>query len=624
MQYLRDLRKKKQHAPADFRDVRRSAKPRVVLRERALKIEVSWSSLRAFLLRHKAASISITLLVTLLISWRAMTGFATTASFYPSSCLGSWNGVQNALGHPDLGPGSSASQFSTGNSAVLSANTGQMFCGNFAGDTDISALEAKSFEHADLVLSWTFVFPGNEGVSADASSSSASSTDVAGTTTTSSGDASSSIASSTDETSGGASSTDVSNADDSADTSGATSAPAAPPSSDTAASSTGVAAPASNSTPAAGDSGTASPSSVSSGGSSSSGDSGSTSASAPAAPAPAASSGDNSSAAGNAGSASQSSAPAPAATPAPAPAPAPVVSPPASSDGSSPGADSPSSFINNFFKVAYAQDLPSDDTSTVAADSSTVPVADVSSSDATASGTEENNPTTTSELSVDTSVFQNITVPSSSAQDILNISYSTNGVNWSSLANVNAGNWQTVRYEIPIHSWDELEHLQVAFVGLGTTAVVPQVYLDGMTVEAKYHDPEEQPQPFLVDKPRLPPPSPSPIKEEPLTFDARAQQTCDVQPFSRTVAPGDQASFTVTLHPSGKPHLPFTLALGDLPGGITGLVTPSSTNPLVQTISLSSAQDTAAGSYNTILLYKEIQTNGTMLPNYCQFNLTVE
>ena len=176
----------------------------IMLRERTWRIELSRSKAERFWRQHKIAIVAtLVVLFTGVFTRYVLIGFASTVDFYPSSCLGNWENVQNALGKPDVGDGSPASAFTSLNSAVFGTSTAQMFCGNFSGTTDINTLTGKSFQEADLVLSWSVVFPQYEasvapmpdgGATGDAvasdtmmnASSSASSTDAAGVDTSSS------------------------------------------------------------------------------------------------------------------------------------------------------------------------------------------------------------------------------------------------------------------------------------------------------------------------------------------------------------------------------------------------------------------------------------------------------
>ena len=193
---------------------------------------------------------------------------------------------------------------------------------------------------------------------------------------------------------------------------------------------------------------------------------------------------------------------------------------------------------------------------------------------------------------------------------------------------MDANNWQNVLFDLPITSWGDLENLQVSVLGYsGDGTLVQSVYLDGMDVAVEYDDMSAM-QTSLI-QPTVPAevqPVQAPVVQAPapMTFDARAKQTCDIEPYSKTVAIGSSVQFGVTLMPSVKPAPLFEIQIGQLPAGVTGSVVPSAQGALHPDLSLSASTDAAAGSYNVIVLYQEKQPDGTYLPNYCQFNLVVE
>jgi hypothetical protein len=526
----------------------------LVLKERTWKFEVSRSKTIRFLRSHKIAVVSIlAILLVGGITRYIFVGLASTADFYPSSCLGNWQNVENALGKPNLSSGASASAFTTANSASLGTSTAQMFCGNFSGDTDINTLTEKSFQEADLVFSWSFVFPEAASApviapdnSGDNSSDTVSSTIIAPT--------------SGDVESGG----------------GTTTPPAAtdiPPAQTVAPVTQDVAPPAEG---------------------------------APAAP---------------------SDAPA------------------------APSDTSPTSWLRDFVGVAYA-----DETSTLATDASTTSgIGTTTSSDGTnyvQVGTSTVPETTTTPISVNTSMFQNIVVPSSTGDAVISIVYSTDGVTWQPLVNIDSANWQLARYKIPIHSWAELQHLQIAFVGLGASSS-PQVFLDAAGVEVSYVDaPKPQQQPDATSTPDINPDTdsanpifqavvpPTPVEVPPVqafkqVFDPFAGQQCVVTPFSESIVAGGGGSFLLKLTPpavstssrgsssvvNGAAPFLYDASVGSLATGITATVIPE--GPGMDTIGITTAATVAPGSYNAVVVYKERQNDGSIAPNFCQFNLVV-
>jgi len=536
----------------------------LVLKEKIWKFEVSRSKAVRFLRSHKVAVVSIlAVLLAGVVTRYIFVGLASTADFYPSSCLGNWQNVENALGKPSLPSGASASGFTTANSATLGTSTAQMFCGNFSGDTDINTLTEKSFQEADLVLSWSFVFP--EAVATPV------------TTPDESGDSSSTTSSTV-------------NVPASSDTEGGGGANAVTPSEIPDTSPTQIVVPPvqniATSTEvmpldtAPSDAAPVTPSVTPDTGSSNS-----------------------------------------------------DAQPPAPSD------TSPTSWLRSLVGVAYA-----DETST--------PAADASATDYIQVETSTIPETTTTPISVNTSMFQNIVVPSSTGDAVISIVYSTDGVTWQPLANIDSANWQLARYQIPIHSWAELQHLQVAFVGLGASSS-PQVFLDSAGIEVSYVDPPEtKPQPEATSTPDVVPDAnsgdptlqatmpPTPVEVPPAqalqqVFDPFAGQYCVVTPFSESIAAGGGGSFLLRLTPpsastssaktsstaSAAVSFLYDASVGSLPDGITATVISEGKG--MDTIGVTAARTVAPGSYNAVVIYKERQNDGSIAPNFCQFNLVI-
>jgi hypothetical protein len=589
----------------------------IMLRERTWRIEMSRSKAKRFWRQHKIAIVAtMAVLFTGILTRYVLIGFASTVDFYPSSCLGNWENVQNALGKPDLGPGSSPSAFTTLNSAVFGTSTAQMFCGNFSGDTDINTLTGKSFQEADLVLSWSVVFPqdaqaisgGGGGSGGDTASDDNSST-TDGTIATSS--ASSTIDATADASGTIASSTDASS-------SASASLPPVPPPTPTS-------TPAPSPAPAAG----------------SSSDSVATPPPTPvptptSIPAPSPASADTSS------DSTDTTTPAP---PPPAPAPTPT------SDPSSPA----TSWLRQLVGVAFA-----DETSSIAVDASTTELADSSTPSSTTltvtSSAQEGTPTEPqpAPINVNTSVFQNIILPSSTADDALAIVYSTDGVTWQPLVNINSSNWQQERYQIPIHSWTELEHLQVAFVGLGASSS-PQIFLDAAGVEVSYIDTPVattditsstdstdqgdadlgSPGEGSTATSSWTPPADEVIIQKPTisetdVFEQGAHQQCVVAPFSEPVAPGASASFSLQLFsglaPTSTQQAVYQTQVGSLPVGISATIVDgkASNTSSTQSIHVTASASAPAGSYSVLVLYRERQDDASMRSTGCQMNVVVQ
>lgn len=112
-------------------------------------------------------------------------------------------------------------------------------------------------------------------------------------------------------------------------------------------------------------------------------------------------------------------------------------------------------------------------------------------------------------------------------------------------------------------------------------------------------------------------------KTEQAIFDQAARHSCEVRPFVTEIRAGSNTVFTVTLLPSSK-TTQFTVELGDLPTGISASLNPLiGTTPPVLTVNLSAQPELPSGSFSLVLIYKERQSNGVFLPNFCQYNVIV-
>jgi len=590
------------------RDVGRGARPRtLVLRERVLKIEISRTRVLDFMRNHKVGVFLFASLAVVAVFLRyTLIGFASTADFYPTSCLGSWDNVANALGKPDVPPGYGQSSWTSLNSAFFGTSTAQIFCGNFVGDTDINTLASKPFESADVVVSWTFVTPGTfipptsdgggggggivatpaqdqaaSSTPTDIASSTASSTDVASSTNT---DAD---ITSTDTTSTDATSTDVLSPTVNSDASSTDDATSSTDTMDTTmiAATTTASASASTSTTDASTS-------------------------------DASSSADTSS-------------------------PADTV--PTSTDTTTAAAASSTSWLTKFFSVAYAQVASSTDINSSSSPSSTIAVPTV--------------PQPSGAIQVNTSMFQNIVLPSSTADDILSIVYSTDGTTWLPVVNINRNNWEVARYALPIHSWTELQHLQIAFVGLGEPDP-PGIYLDSVGVEVNYVDTPEQTIDVVptstvsatgdadsgdatgenVAQPSsstwTPPVPQADILQqsgvsEGDVFEQGAHQQCVVSPFSRTISAGEAATLSLQLFSgltTSTEKAVYQARMGSLPVGISATITngPSTNVSSTDALHVSASEKALPGSYSILVIYRERQDDASMRSTGCQMNLVVQ
>jgi hypothetical protein len=105
--------------------------------------------------------LAINLLILVLVGGIFVYGLWARADiwkFYPSTCLGNWENVQHALGHPELGEESFYGQFDAENSARLTGSGSHIFCANFKSEQDID-FNNKRIKQARLTLSLAYVPP---------------------------------------------------------------------------------------------------------------------------------------------------------------------------------------------------------------------------------------------------------------------------------------------------------------------------------------------------------------------------------------------------------------------------------------------------------------------------------
>jgi len=171
----------------------------------------------------------------------------------------------------------------------------------------------------------------------------------------------------------------------------------------------------------------------------------------------------------------------------------------------------PSAFLF-FFPSAHAQTVPDSDASvgtdtTPAPVAAPAPAADDSSTvilgpplSATLTPIDENATGTASDTTGTSASSATSSLPAPAApippsplapdDNFLLISYSTDGNTWIALQKVNADNWKNLTVSLPISRWSDLEKLQIKIEAIPTAlAVMPQVFLDGMLVEAHYDVP---------------------------------------------------------------------------------------------------------------------------------------
>ena len=294
-----------------------------------------------------------------------------------------------------------------------------------------------------------------------------------------------------------------------------------------------------------------------------------------------------------------------------------------------------------FLNVAYADEVSStpDMSSTSTDGASTTPLVSSSVEGVPVSP----QPTA---ITLNTSAFQNIVLPPSKPGDVIAIVYSTDGVTWQPLTDINKDNWQMARYPIPIASWEELKHLQIAFIGLGDPNS-PKVFLDAAGIEVSYDDPPQGTTNIIPAgsaaggsgssgaTSSLPDAASSSARsvaaDAPVisaaaalrqVFDPVAGQQCAVSPFSGSARRGGSTSFLLKLIPPASTTAPiFDAYLGSLPDGVSARVIPGVGGS--DTIGVDVSTAAVQGSYTIVVVYKERASDGTVLPNFCQFNLVI-
>jgi hypothetical protein len=105
--------------------------------------------------------LAINILILMLVGGIFVYGMWARADiwkFYPSTCLGNWENVQHALGHPELGEESFYGQFNAENSARLTGSGSHIFCANFKSEQEID-FNNKRIKQARLTLSLAYVPP---------------------------------------------------------------------------------------------------------------------------------------------------------------------------------------------------------------------------------------------------------------------------------------------------------------------------------------------------------------------------------------------------------------------------------------------------------------------------------
>jgi hypothetical protein len=165
-------------------------------------------------------------------------------------------------------------------------------------------------------------------------------------------------------------------------------------------------------------------------------------------------------------------------------------------------------------------------------------------------------------------------------QNFLEVSYSTDGVNWTELAKINPSNWQNFTISLPINNWTDLKNLQIKVSSIPTSLTqVPTVYLDGMFVEAEY-----QAAPVAASVPLMSPPQATSTPAD-VNGNAAPDQSIIVLPPQNAPSPvGGNANFNANEAPT------FDFNLNALPAPPV----PTSTSAIATTTSSTTVSSTAS------------------------------
>ncbi|MDI6733943.1 MAG: hypothetical protein QMD50_00410 [Patescibacteria group bacterium] len=247
-------------------------------------------------------------------------------------------------------------------------------------------------------------------------------------------------------------------------------------------------------------------------------------------------------------------------------------------------------------------------------------------------------------------------------ENFILISYSFDGQEWIELKKANQDNWQNLTVTLPVKSWDELKKIQISIENIPTSlSQIPQIYLDGMFLEAHYElSPElvvgggvvlESDDSNGVDlseadqliESNLSSSSVSQLATKPLPrvsiksdgFNLESEQTdfildpkalygCRIEPFSQIIKKNNPAHYLVNLKQSNK-ETPFRITLGDLPLGVVASFSSSGFEESgAVSLDFSLGDNASQGSYNIVAVYEELGKDGLVSSNMCQLNLIID
>jgi hypothetical protein len=147
--------------PRTTSDIIRGKEQEIRLKQRDIKVTLSYRDVERALAKKRAYLIGALALLVLLFGMNRLTRtYASIAELSPISCLGGWENPANAKGKPDAESAETES-FNAGNSAVLkSGSASELYCGSFAGDIP----EETVPKNLSLKFSWVFKEPTQEPI----------------------------------------------------------------------------------------------------------------------------------------------------------------------------------------------------------------------------------------------------------------------------------------------------------------------------------------------------------------------------------------------------------------------------------------------------------------------------
>lgn len=74
----------------------------------------------------------------------------------------------------------------------------------------------------------------------------------------------------------------------------------------------------------------------------------------------------------------------------------------------------------------------------------------------------------------------------SPANNFFVISYTTDGIKWQTLSEINEENWKNLTLQIPVSEWQDISKIQVKIEPLLSADSLPYIYLDGLIIEVEY------------------------------------------------------------------------------------------------------------------------------------------